>query len=295
MNFFARILSLALCLLSLALSAQKTYPPTAPSDTRDGAYAFTNATISVDYKTRIEGATLVLEQKSGLQPKCRGTQRRCGNGLLGKTIYPSFLDIYAAGYSAFRPPTKPEGAAPAQNPAGIFRKKGAYAWNEALKPEFNAGETFATDPKAAEEWRKAGFGALLTHRADGIARGTGALIVLSDEREHDMILMPRAVNYLSFRKGTSTQDYPSSLMGCIALMRQTYLDAEWYKTAGFKEEKNLSLDAWNALQGLPQIFEAGDKLDVLRIAAIGQEFGKKYIVKTNGDEYQRLNEIKASG
>ncbi len=295
MNFFARILSLALCLLSLALSAQKTYPPTAPSDTRDGAYAFTNAIIWVDYKTRIEGATLVIR---------KGKIEACGQNAVvpkdavvtdcsGKTIYPSFLDIYAAGYGL--PAPKAEGAAPAQRPQEYSNKKGAYAWNEALKPEFNAGETFATDQKAAEEWRKAGFGALLTHRPDGIARGTGAMIVLSDEREHDMILIPRAVNYLSFRKGTSTQDYPSSLMGCIALIRQTYLDADWYKAAGFKEEKNLSLDAWNAVQGLPQIFEAGDKLDVLRIAAIGQEFGKKYIVKTNGDEYQRLNEIKASG
>jgi hypothetical protein len=67
-------------------------------------------------------------------------------------------------------------------------------------------------------------------------------------------------------RNSSTQDYPSSLMGVVALLRQTYLDADWYKTAGAAEEKNLSLDAWNDLQALPQIFEAGDKLDVLRIA-----------------------------
>ena len=72
-------------------------------------------------------------------------------------------------------------------------------------------------------------------------------------------------------------------MGTIALIRQTYLDGQWYKTEGYKTEKNLSLDAWNAVQGLPQIFEAGDKLDVLRIARIGEEFGVKYIVKSAGD------------
>lgn len=62
-----------------------------------------------------------------------------------------------------------------------------------------------------------------------------------------------------------------------------------------KEEENLSLDAWNAVQGLPQIFEAGDKLDILRMARIGQEFGTKYIVKSAGNDYQRLSEIVLTG
>ena len=140
-----------------------------------------------------------------------------------------------------------------------------------------------------------GFGAVLTHRADGISRGTGALVLLADGREHETVLNPRASHHLSFRKGTSSQNYPSSLMGCIALIRQSYLDAGWYQKQSGEKEQNLSLEAWNAVQGLPQIFEAGDKLDVLRIARISQEFKKTYLVKTAGDAYQRLNEIKATG
>ena len=290
-----RPLLFAFCALPYALQAQVTYPPAAPSDTRDGAYAFTNATIFTDYKTRIDSATLVIR---------KGKVEACGRNATvpkdavtvdcsGKTIYPAFIDIYAMGYGL--PAPKPEGVAPQQRPQQYSNKKGAFAWNEALKPEFNAGEAFADDPKAADEWRKIGFGALLTHRADGIARGTGALVALSDAREHETLLLPRASNHLSFRKGTSTQDYPSSLMGCIALLRQTYLDADWYRTTGFKEEKNLSLEAWNTLQGLPQIFEADDKLDILRIARLGQEFNKTYLVKTAGDEYQRLDAVKATG
>ena len=56
-----------LCLL-LALSfvvhrtsfAQQTFPTPAPSDERTGLHAFTNATIYIDYKTRLEGATLLI-------------------------------------------------------------------------------------------------------------------------------------------------------------------------------------------------------------------------------------------
>ncbi|MEO6758841.1 MAG: amidohydrolase family protein, partial [Saprospiraceae bacterium] len=174
-------------------------------------------------------------------------------------------------------------------------KKGAFAWNEALRPEYNAADAFSVDQKAADELRKLGFGAVLTHRADGIARGTGALVALTNGREHEAILLATASNNLSFRKGTSTQAYPSSLMGCIALIRQTYLDGRWYQSDGHLKEENLSLDAWNNIQDLPQIFETSDKLDILRIARIGQEFGLKYLVKTAGDEYQRLDEVRATG
>ncbi|MBL7775890.1 MAG: amidohydrolase family protein, partial [Saprospiraceae bacterium] len=211
------------------------------------------------------------------------------------TIYPGLIDIYATGYGLPVARNEAGGSPFGRRPQDFSDKKGAYSWNEALQPEYHAGEAYSNDEKAAEAWRRLGFTALLTHRADGISRGTGALVLPNNKREQENLLRPRASHHLSFRKGSSSQSYPSSLMGCIALIRQTYLDAEWYAGSGAQEERNLSLEAWNAVQGLPQIFEAGDKLDVLRIARIGQEFGKTYIVKTNGDEYQRLAEIKATG
>ncbi|MEQ1745112.1 MAG: amidohydrolase family protein [Saprospiraceae bacterium] len=294
---------LALTLLALVLFAfpsqlfsQQTFPQAAPTDVRDRAYAFTNATIFVDYKTKLDSATLVI-RKGVVEACAKGApvpQDAVTVDCSGKTIYPGFIDVYATGYGM--PAQRAENRAFGQQaPQPLTSKKGAYAWNEALRPEFSAADAFTNDEKAANELRKLGFGAVLTHQADGISRGTGALVALADEREHETMLMPRASHHLSFRKGSSTQNYPSSLIGVIALVRQTYLDGDWYKTTGHTEERNLSLEAWNDLQGLPQIFEATDKLDVLRIARIGQEFGKKYVVKTNGDEYQRLDEVKATG
>src|SRR3712207_6891509 len=35
-------------------------------------------------------------------------------------------------------------------------------------------------------------------------------------------------SHYSFLRGTSNQEYPRSLMGAIALIRQTYYDAQWY-------------------------------------------------------------------
>lgn len=289
----------AFCLSLSTLLAQQSFPAAAPSDERAGLFAFTNATIYVDYKTRVEGATLLIRDgkvvAAGLNvtvPKDAAVQD-CS----GKTIYPAFIDLYATGYGLPVANTPPPGGGGFGNrqPQPLSSKKGAYAWNEALRTEFNASEAYANDPKAAEEWRKLGFATLLTHRADGISRGTGTLVSLSDQREHEAILLAQASHHLSFSKGTSTQNYPSSLMGCVALLRQTYLDGQWYKADGYKEEKNLSLEAWNRVQPLPQIFEVGDKLDILRAARIAQEFGAKFLVKTSGNEYQRLDEVKASG
>ena len=121
------------------------------------------------------------------------------------------------------------------------------------------------------------------------------MVSLGNERANNVLLKNIAANVLSFSKGISTQMYPTSLMGCIALIRQTYLDGKWYAAGGSKEEKNISLEAWNALQNVPQMFDVGDKLEALRAAKIGVEFGKKFIIKGRGDDYQRLAEIKATG
>jgi imidazolonepropionase-like amidohydrolase len=296
MRHFLRFLPVLVCALWLqAVSAQQTFPKAATSEPHEGLFAFTHATIYTDYKTKLENATLLI--RKGKIEACAVQVNVPKDAVVvdctGKTIYPAFIDLYAAGFGL--PAPQAEGKSPDQRPQMYSNKKGAFAWNEALKPEFNAAGAYAMDTKTADEWRKLGFGTLLTHRPDGIARGVGALVALTDEREHDGIVLEKASNHLSFRKGTSTQDYPSSLMGCIALIRQTYLDAQWYKADGAQQEQNLSLGAWNAAQTLPQIFEASDKQDILRIARIGREFSVQYLVKTAGDEYQRLDDVKNTG
>lgn len=291
------IRTLLLLLLPLATAAQQTFPTPAPSDKRPGLHAFTNAAIYTDYKTRVEGATLLIRDGKVLAAGLNVTVPKDAavHDCTGKTIYPSFIDLYATEYGLPAQPRAEAGGGFGRPQQFLSNKKGAYSWNQALKPEYGAAAEFSNDPKAAEEWRKIGFGTLLSHRADGISRGTGTLVLPGDLREHELIVAEKASHHLSFRKGSSTQNYPSSLMGSIALLRQTYLDGQWYKAEGHKQEQNLSLDAWNATLGLPQIFEASDKLDILRIARLGQEFGARYIVKTSGDEYQRLSELVRTG
>jgi len=83
-------------------------------------------------------------------------------------------------------------------------------------------------------------------------------------------------------------------MGSIALLRQTYLDAQWYRNNSADEGTNLTLQALNDNMYLPQIFEANDKWNALRADRIGDEFGVQYVIKAGGNEYQRIAEMAAT-
>jgi imidazolonepropionase-like amidohydrolase len=286
-----RLIPFLVFIFSLSiLNAQSTFPRNGVADHRDGLYAFTNATIFKSYNEKIDNATLVIRD---------GKIEAIGQGIpvpndavivdcLDKTIYPSFIEMYAD----YGMPKAERSSGGRRGPQMLSDKDGAYSWNEALKPEFKAYENFSTDSKGASEMRKLGFGAVLTHRMDGISRGTSTLVTLGDDREHEVILEEEVGHHLSFRKGSSSQSYPSSLMGAIALLKQTYYDAQWYKDHGHKEEVNISLENWNAAQKGIQVFEVGDKLEALRAAKIGKEFGINYIIKGAGNEYQRIDELK---
>ncbi|MGB8191489.1 MAG: amidohydrolase family protein [Chitinophagaceae bacterium] len=276
-------------------SAQSTYPVNGVADERFGHYAFTNATIVKDAATTLTNATLVIKEGKIVAV---GTNIKVPQGAVevdckGKFIYPSFIDIYS------------DYGTPAQQPRqGGFNfgaqaqlttaTKGAYGWNQAVKSEVDAFKIFAADEARAKSLRDLGFGTVLTHVKDGIARGTGAVVTLANEKENLSIVKERASAHYAFNKGSSTQSYPGSMMGMIALMRQTYLDAQWYKNKPANEGTNLSLEAWNANQSLPQIFDAGDKWNNLRADRIGDEFGVQYIIKAGGNEYQRIKEMKAT-
>ncbi len=83
--------------------------------------------------------------------------------------------------------------------------------------------------------------------------------------------------------------------GAIALLRQVNYDAEWYKQlpAGYFHDDGL--DAYTGNLALPQVFEVRNKLEIMRAARIGKEFGIDYIIKGGGDEYQALDDIKKAG
>ena len=87
-------------------------------------------------------------------------------------------------------------------------------------------------------------------------------------------------------------------MGSTALLRQTYFDAHWYEAASKRDlagGTNLSLEAFNNTQQLPQFFSAGGWKDVLRADAIADEFSVNYTILGGGDSYQRAEAVAETG
>ena len=272
--------------------AQQTFPVNGAWDVRPGQYAFTNANIVVSADQTISNGVLLVKDRviESVGQNVTIPKGYIVVDLKGKYIYPGLIDAYTT-YGMPEAPRQAFGARFQIVPTST--KQGAYNWNEAIKPEMNAKAVFHADASKAEELKKNGFGAVQSLIHDGIARGTSVVVSLGDERDNEVMLNDDAAAHYSFSKGTAATNYPSSLMGSIALLRQTYYDADWYKNQ--KEEYNISLANFNAQQNLPQVFETSDPFNVLRADKIAKEFGKQYIFKTDGQEYQRIDAMKATG
>ena len=286
----------ALAASSTLFAQTPTFPRNGVYDERPEMYAFTNATVYVDAKTVIENTTLFI--KSGIVVAV-GNDVQLPNGtviidLKGKRIYPSLIDLESDYGMPQIQRTQRSGFFDGV-PQLESNKKGAFGWNQAINAEIEAGKTFTVNSLKAEELRKLGFGSVLTHQHDGIVRGTGALVTLANERENSVIVKSPVSAHFSLSRGSSSQSYPNSPMGAVALLRQTYYDAEWYKASGKNIEINQSLEAFNNLTSLPTIFETTDKWALLRADKVGEEFKKQYIFVATGDEYQRIDEVKSAG
>ena len=290
-------LSLLTLLCSFYSYSQEGFPINGVEDIRDNHYAFINAKIHLDYKTSIDNGTLII--KNGLVEDV-GLNIDIPNGvrvfdLDGKHIYPSFIDLYsdyAIVKSERRRPSS-NWMSSYTNPQILSNKNGPFSWNESIKPEVNSVENIKFDEKRSKELRNIGFGAVLSHNMDGIMRGTGAIVSLNSDAEQNIVIKDKASTHYSFSKGSTQQNYPNSLMGAVALLKQSFLDADWYfQNKGKINEVNLSLEAINNNKSLPKIIEVRDKIRVLLAQKVGREMNYDFIIKGTGDEYQRLNEIK---
>ena len=254
--------------------------------------AFTNATLYVTPTQVIKNATLLIQH--GKVVASGKSVTIPSNTIIidveGKHIYPSFIDPYS-GFGVEKP-KRAEGRG--RSPQYEGSREGFY-WNDHIMPETNAIDKFKYDKKLAEDFRKEGFGVVNTHLMDGIARGTGVLVALNDAGgDSERIIEDNSTQHFSFDKSvTSRQSYPTSLMGAMALLRQMYIDADWY-SKGNVETKDRSLEALIENRGKISIFEAGSKDNNLRADKIGDQFGINYVIVGGGNEYEAIESIKGT-
>ena len=282
-----------LLLISVATSIAQDYFPTNSGlkQENNNYTAFTNATLYISPNKVIKKGTLLIQNgkvvesgKSVVIP-----ENTIVIDLNGNYIYPSFIDPYS---SFGIPKTK---KVKWENGPQYESKREGFYWNDHVMPENRAIDRFEYDRKKADELRKAGFGVINTHIMDGIARGTGILVTLSDRLNNsERIINDSSGQYFSFKKSeASRQSYPSSHMGAIALLKQMHYDAKWYAD-GHAKNKDLSLEALNTNKSLPSFIESGDKRKNINADDISDLFDLNYTIIGAGDEYEAIESIKAT-
>ncbi len=271
--------------------AQVTYPVNGVHNVYDPATAYVHVEVVKSNGQKLTDATVLVEKGKikaiGTFAAIKIPNDYVKVDLKGYSIYPSFIDLNASyGMSEIKR------EAGGGNSYEISNKPGTHYWNEAIHPEINAANYFSVDHKKSEQMLKTGFGIALVHRKDGIARGTGALVTYAPEQENLNYIANTASTHYSFNKGVSNQGYPSSLMGSIALLRQSFYDAKWYSLN--PTETNNALKAFNDTKNYPAFFEAGNIHQILRADKLGDEFGQQFIMIGGGNEYQYIDELKLS-
>ncbi|HKY31825.1 MAG TPA: amidohydrolase family protein, partial [Candidatus Polarisedimenticolia bacterium] len=152
-----------------------------------------------------------------------------------------------------------------------------------IHPERRVVDSLITDAPAFEKHRAMGFGAALTLPREGIFRGQAALINLGSGSPAANVIAARAAQVVAFESGSFGQGYPASLMGSIAAVRQTFLDARQHAVwrerydadpAGMRRPEasaSLAALAGEASGKSRVLFDAADPGNALRALDLARE------------------------
>ncbi len=272
------------------LAAQETRPVAGIADKAVEVHAYTNATIHVTANQILENATLIVSKNriQAVGAQAAIPANAVVHNMEGKHLYPSFVELNS-GYGVEVQNNK-EGKYPVYdktNPAATY-------WNDAIRAQMDAAEMFTVDEKDAKALRSHGFGTVVSHHQDGIARGRAVAATLGEQTANVSVVKPLLHAFYSFDKGSSKVSYPTSLMGSIALLEQAFHDAKWYEE-GTDLERNISLESLAKQRKAPGFFICKDKWDVPRADAIAKQFGMNWIYVGGMDLYENIDAFANKG
>jgi len=276
---------------SISGFSQDYFPANTSVKTSASHYqAITNATLHPAPNQQIDNGTILFKNGTiiAVGQNINIPENTLIHDYSGKHIYASFVELH----SNFGIKSETAGARRGRSTQYDANREGYY-WNDHIQSDYNGIEDYSYDKAGAKKLRNAGFGVVNSHRTEGIHRGTSVFVALNDmDTDAIRLLDEKAAQHLSFTKSReSSQYYPGSIMGAMALLRQFFHDADWYKKGG-ASNKDLAIEAFNVNKNLPAFFEARNKLDVARAAKIGKEFGLPFTITASGKEYEHIQNLK---
>jgi imidazolonepropionase-like amidohydrolase len=262
----------------MALCAALALPASARAE-KAPVYALTGARVLTVSGPSLDSATLVLRD---------GLIEAVGAGLeapvdarvidaSGLTLTPGLIDAFG-GLGLPGPPAARSGAGGAAQPASP-PPASPLAPQAVVLDKVRVADALKA--------RDAGVTTALVIPPDGVLPGRSALLNLSGEKVEGMVLKQPAALHLHL--SALRRQYPSSLMGTLALTRQALHDAaryrderEAYERAPLGRKRPLydpALEAWQDVlaRRIPLIVTARLENDVRRALALADEFGVRVV------------------
>ena len=198
------------------------------------------------------------------------------------------LHVYAGFIDAYVPVAA--GAVAANTP-------GAH-WSPLVSPQRDALAGAGLPASDATNLRKLGFTAANIAPDAGIFRGWSAVVSTAEPQPDPALGKPpvyraKAAQHMGFeRAGWDEGGYPTSHMGVIALMRQTFLDAA-HRAGRTNTDANV-LDHIDPDALL--VYDTSFELEALLADKVGVELGHQSVaIVGSGTEFKRLDALAAAG
>jgi imidazolonepropionase-like amidohydrolase len=288
-----------LCAIGVALAAAQ--------EPAQLAYAITGARIVPVSGAPIENGTVVM--RGGLIVSVGANVTAPAGAVVvdgkGLTVYPGLIDMGST--AGLEPPAATRAENP-QTTEDIERAKRATL----LRPQLRAAEWINPSAQPLARAAAAGITTILATPAGDAIRGQSALVntalgpdapqigALADERRGQLVVKSPIALHVSFaERPAGGGGYPNSLMGVIAFVRQSFLDAQHAQAAEQHYDRTTAREARPlfdpsfaamrpALTGqMPVAFEAATSREILRALDMAKAFKFDPIV-TNGREADQV-------
>jgi len=212
----------------------------------------------------------------------------------GLTVYPGFIDGYST--KAIKMPD----AGPEQDVKQDTGISAPISMREAnrkgIRPELNAADFL--DLSGVGDDRKAGFACELVAPSGGVMNGSAALIYTSGRPARESIVLPVFGECIGFRD--PGDGYPATPLGIMALIRQTFLDAQRAASPAVMGNLPMSDRSLSALQPvlkgtMPVFMEADRNFEIARSLGVADQFNFKPMIVGGLDAYTQIDVLKKEG
>ncbi|MEY2982526.1 MAG: hypothetical protein RL562_2753 [Planctomycetota bacterium] len=272
--------ALALCAAATTLPAQDAPPPNGPRAVDPGWHALVGARVIVAPGKVVDRATVVVRDGRivSVEPGGLAPEGARIHDCAGLTVHAAFVDAHVPVEAP-----RPDPSAPGSS------------WHPDVVPQRSALDGIGLSNERARELRGLGFAVAAVHPQDGIIRGRSGIVTLedvADEARRDTLPGQERIE-IAFDR--SRGGYPGSLMGSIALVRQTLADAAH---DGQTDAPGGPDTAFGALRATPAtVFVGRDEVDLLRGARVLREFGRMEgsLLVGSGMEFRRLDTVASLG